>query len=1594
MPANAFRRLPTFVLAIAALIALAPPPISAQSGIQTSDTAASSLVTTRITQPIDDSSLVTLKGTVHPLANARNDRGAAPDSMQLDRMHLVLKRNAAQDAALKQLIGDLHTPGSASYHKWLTPDAFGKQFGPSDQDIASVESWLQANGFSVTKVNAGRQTIEISGNVAQLRSAFHTQIHKYLVNGETHYANATDPKIPAALAPVVGGFVSLNNFRPKSYARVLGKAQYDTQTHTAKPEWTYGNSSGVNFPLAPADYAIQYDLSPLYTAGVNGTGQTIAIINDSNINIYLVNQFRSLFGLSANPPQVIIDGNDPGVDGINNPDGPNFDSSEAYLDVEWSGAVAPNATIDLVIGADTALEAGLYLAAEHAVSGNIAPVMSISFGTCEAAMGSTNQFLSNLWEQAAAQGITVLVATGDAGSASCDNDNTQYYAVNGQAVSGFASTPYNVAVGGTDFYYSSWNQGSSAINNQLATYWNTSPSQNPQASLLSVIPEQPWNDSQYGLNVTNIYTESGNTQTSIAGGGGGASSAAVCSNNTFDSNGNCTGTVSGYPKPSWQQGTGVPADNVRDLPDVSLFASDNMNYSYYPLCASDGDCQPASGSNLVQISGVGGTSASSPSFAGIMALVNQKYGAQGQADFVLYPLKAQFPAAFHDVTNGTNSVPCAFSPSTPNCIAVTNPITVTDPNLGTATEGQIGSGTTPSYNAAAGYNLATGLGTIDANQLVTSWGNIKFNSTSVTLTPSSTSFMHGTSITISGSVTTPNGTPTGDVALMTDSTEGGQQGQGLATLLNGNKSVFPLSNGSFSSSVNYLPGGIYNIWGQYGGDSSNNLSTSQKTQITVSPENSSIYFNLFSPGGTIPSGTANIDYGTQILLSAQVVPSSQLTAVQNCQTGTSACPTFTSPTGTVAFADGATPINTAAINAEGDAEYNAPFALGSHSVTASYAGDNSYNKSTASAVTFTVVKDTPQINLSAANQTSNGQYITGQTTAFNIQVANGATVSSANPNQSIVFPSHVAPPTGTVTVSGFPSGVPTSGTLTAAVDPAYQAVEGVVTLSAPASTPSGNYNVTINYSGDANYNPTSASGQIQIVSNSGGLASSTTATVSGTISPATSITVTGTVTGQSGHAAPTGGILVYSSGYIATEIPIVPGSGDSSTFSFALNSQTLFQGANFVTLQYTGDNNYYSSAYQLASPVSSPLSDFSMVPIGYIVGLPAGGSGSDLIDLTSVNGFAGTVTFTCTVPSGINCANISPVTLTSGGTTSFNVNLTAPTSTINGTYNVLITGTDSTGEFVHTLSLEAVVTGNAAAAPALNLTNSGSISVAAGSSGSSSITVTPQGGFTGAVNLSCAITTSPSGATSPPTCNFGHGLLNIGSAGALTANLIASTTTSTTTGNYIVTVTGTDVATGKITATTPVSLVVMAPPAMNFKLASSPATLSITPGATSGNTSTISVSPSGGFTGTVSLSCTVAGPSGANDPATCSLPGSVSVTAGSTPTATLTITTTAATSGALERPLNKFFALGGGIAVAGLLFFGIPARRRSWCTILGVVFFAAIVGLGIGCGGSSSSGGGGGGGGNAGTSPGNYVVTVTGTNGSLSPTTTVTVTVN
>lgn len=1519
-------------------------------------------VVNRLTSPIVDSSRVTIAGSIHPLATKANDRGVVSDSLRLERLQVVLKRSDAQEAELKRVLTGLHSAGSVTYHKWLTPDDFGKRFGPSEADVATLQRWLQGQGFAVTKLQPGRQVLEIAGTAGQLRNSFHTQLHQYAAQGEMHYANANAPEVPAALAPVFGGFVSLNNFRMKSHAKTLGTAQLNTITHESKPDWTIGSSSRYNLVLAPGDFAVQYDLNPVYAAGTKGDGQTIAVVNASNINVALVNQYRSLFGLPANPPQVIIDGSDPGVDGINSPVGPNGFAGEAYLDVELAGAVAPNAQIDLVIANDTAVSEGLTLAIEHAVFSNIAPVISVSFGQCEANQGSFNTLITGLWEQAAAQGQTVLVSTGDNGSAGCDF-GTQF-AVHGQAVSGLASTPYNVAVGGTDFYYSG---GSASVGN----YWNLTPSNTtPTVSLTTPVPEQPWNDSQYGLNLFSVYDTDGTT--SIAAASGGPSTLGVT---------NSQGTpTSPHPKPSWQTGVGVPQDGARDLPDVSLFASNGLNNSYYPICAKDADCQPAASGNLVQISGIGGTSASTPAFAGMMALINQRYGRQGQANYVLYPLAAQFPSTFHDVTAGTISVPCAtttvnttdsngnithtYAPK--QCKAVSSPLTVTDDTYGQTTEGQISvDGITAAYNAGTGYDLATGLGTVDANNLITNWGKITLAATTTTLTPSATAFAHGTSVTISGRVTGAI-TPTGDVSLLTTSTDPSHQAE----------TFFTLGNGAYSGSVNFLPGGSYNISGYFPGDGVNGPSNSTPVAVTVTPESSTTSLQVLSslnPLTALPSG-GNVSYGAPAILSATPAPGSGNAS--------------SVPTGSVTFLDGSSTINAAAVNVNGYAQSNVPLAVGSHSITAKYSGDSSYGASTSPAASFTVTKNSPDIFVTYTNRDQNNNPVNGQVTYLTVQVENSASLSSL-----------AAAPTGAISVTGAPSGTTTSATLVSGVDPYNNAPQGTAVIAIPASA-AGTYNIAFSYAGDTNYASVTTQPRTYTFDTGGGTATTTTtasATASST-SPTSLVTVNVTVT-SSGSTAPTGTVQLYASEYVIASAKLPSASGTSASLAFTFDSGSLFQGTNQITVQYFPLSSAFGASATTVS-INNPLSDFSMVPVSTILTVPASGEGAgfklDDINLSSINGFSGAISFSCASAAAVTCEfGPATATLSGGGTASTTLLVDTGNVTAPGSYNVVVTGKNAAGTVIHTLGIT-VVTHQTAAIPRFTLAATGVSIAKPGDSATSTVTVTPTNGLTGTVNLTCTITGAPVSGPTPnvidPTC--AATTVSVNGTGAVTTSITVNTDASTPAGTYSAFVNGTS---GSAGAIAPFALTVGPTAAPSFTVSGTAVTIA-SQGAS--GTSTITVTPAGGFTGTVNLTCTVtSAPSGAVNSPSCSA-GAASVTGFGAATATLTINTTAQ-SARLEMPSSKgIFTAGGGVALGAILFFGVPfgrRRKKQLKSLRGLrmlslaVLFAFAAGAGIGCGSGSSStppppsGG---------TTLGSYTLTVTGTSGTATATTTIAVTVN
>ncbi len=440
----------------------------------------------QIAQAIDDAKLVQLKGSTHPLARAEFDQGSVAPGLPMDRILLVLRRSPEREATLQQFMQEQIDPTSPNFHHWLTPEEFGANFGPADEDIQKVTGWLESHGFAVTDVSKGRLFIEFSGAAAQISEAFHTDIHRYVVGGEAHTANASDPQIPATLSLVVAGIHSLNNFLSKpmhhsaGLMRRSGNGEW-VPADNAEPQF-FTNVNGANLELiTPYDFATIYNILPLWNAPtpIDGTGQKIAIAGRSDISLSDVATFRSSFGLTANLPVVTVNGTDPGIPS-------STDKLENTLDVEWSGAVAKGATIEYVTSATTNGTGGDFLSEEYIVDNDVAPVMSASYGICELQLGTGgNTAVDALWQQAAAEGIAVFIAAGDAGSAMCDNPDltAPSYATQGLQVNGLASTPYDVAVGGTDFNY---------VNNR-STYWNATNDPTTLASAKGYIPEIPWN---------------------------------------------------------------------------------------------------------------------------------------------------------------------------------------------------------------------------------------------------------------------------------------------------------------------------------------------------------------------------------------------------------------------------------------------------------------------------------------------------------------------------------------------------------------------------------------------------------------------------------------------------------------------------------------------------------------------------------------------------------------------------------------------------------------------------------------------------------------------------------------------------------------------------------------------------------------------------------------------------------------------------------------------------------------------------------------------------------------------------------------------
>jgi len=794
----------------------------------------------RISGTIDSSRSIVLTGSVHAKAQPQFDQGPVGASFELPYITMVMQPSAQQQADLQQLLKQQQDPASPNYRQWLTPEQYADRFGVSQNDIEKLSVWLRSQGFSIAQAARGRDWIAFSGTAALAESAFRTQIHYFNVDGEQHFANATDISIPQVLAGVVAGFRGLTDFglRPMGikqpgladfFPLILGPS-YDL--------------NGAHF-LAPDDIATIYDITPLYNSNINGTGMKMVVVGQVDVSASLsdIGNFRSAFGLTTNDPQQTI------VPGSPNPGTSSGDMTESKLDLEWAGAVARDATI-LFITADTSV-GGVSAAAQYAIDQDLAPVISMSYGGCES---SNVTFIpSNEVEQqkANSEGITFLASSGDTGAAGCDANNATV-ATGGLAVNYPASSPEVTGVGGNEF-----NEGS-------GNYWKTSNGTNG-GSAISYIPEMAWNDTL--------------SRNSLSASGGGASSCGQTSGSTC---------LNGFAKPTWQAGTGVPSDGVRDVPDVALTAS--PDHDGYIICDSGagGSCAASGvGSNPLI---VGGTSASTPVFAGIVTLLNEFLGSKGLGNInpTLYQLAQNTSnGVFHDVTSGNNIVPC--TPGTPS---------------GFPKSLQCPSGGSFGYNAGAGYDLVTGLGSVDAHALAV---NFSGSATTTTLTSSENPLLPSTaSVTFTATVTTTGSTaPTGTVSF----------NDGATTIGTGTISA---GKATFSSSS--LSAGGHSITAVYAGDSKN------------APSTSAVLIQTIEGKGTSPTTTT-------------ILPSQGSVAYGTSTSFTATVTTTATPTATVTFLDGTTPLGFSTFSSTTSTSGTATFTssaltAGTHSIFALYSGDS------------------------------------------------------------------------------------------------------------------------------------------------------------------------------------------------------------------------------------------------------------------------------------------------------------------------------------------------------------------------------------------------------------------------------------------------------------------------------------------------------------------------------------------------------------------------------------------------------------------------------------------------------------------------------
>ena len=732
----------------------------------------------RAVTAVDAARRVALEGGRPAWANAQADLGALPAGFAIRHATIVLERSPESQRAFERFLASQQEPGSADYHRWLTPVEMGERFGVPAHDIAAVADWLASANLEVESVSNGRTLITFGGSAAAVGAAFGTSLHRYAVGGEERISVESGPSIPAALEPVIRAVSGLytDELRPMQVAGTASLA-------ALAPEGTFGSTGSTHF-IFPADFAAIYDLGPAYANGIDGAGQTIAIIGRSRVYNTDIENFQQLSGLAPQDPTVIVPplGSDPGAP-VTVQGAYTGNQAEATLDVTRAASVAPGATVDLIVSRTVGTVDGVRIASLYAVDTSPVParIMSISFGNCENAAGAAGAaYWDTLFSQAAAEGISVFVSSGDAGAAGCDANFATPPANQVLSPSYICASSYAICVGGTEF----------ADAADPGQYWSATNGQG-NLSALGYIPEGGWNEP---------LNSSGAPQAAASGGG-----------------------VSAYvPTPAWQAGI-APGYLGRYTPDVAFSSSAHDGY-FACFAAGGGGCP---GGTLQHFEYFAGTSASTPSMAGIAALIDQSAGGpQGNLNPALYRLSVTAPAAFHDVTVASSGV-AACDVNTPSM-------------CNNSTAGPAGlTGGLAGYLVGPGYDLVTGLGSLDVGNLLASWPTLStpLSATATALTASTNSAELGTAVTLTATVTASDGTlPVGSVSFP-------DAGSPLGT-------VTLDASGGATYNATALTAGVHPITAVYSGDATHAASTSATVTVAITLPSS-------VPPVILPSGVVN-----------------------------------------------------------------------------------------------------------------------------------------------------------------------------------------------------------------------------------------------------------------------------------------------------------------------------------------------------------------------------------------------------------------------------------------------------------------------------------------------------------------------------------------------------------------------------------------------------------------------------------------------------------------------------------------------------------------------------------------------------------------